>query len=126
MFLWHFMIGYHQLHIRMVFPDSKITSKYHSASTKATCMLNEAVVPMLINDLITTMKTHPFSISIDESNDTELEKMNPITVRVYDVKSNMLVTWFLDMCATTSATSEGIYSIMNGKLGNLNFPNMNI
>ena len=28
------------------------------------------------------MKTHPFSISTDESNDTELEKMNPITVQV--------------------------------------------
>ena len=29
--------------IRELFPDSKIASKYHSASTKATCMLNGGV-----------------------------------------------------------------------------------
>ena len=110
--------------IRKVFPDSKIASKYQSASTKATCMLNKAVAPILINDLLTTMKTHPFSISIDGSNDTDLEKMNPIMVRICDVKSNMVVNRFLDMCATTSATTEGIYSVMNGKLGSLlNSPN---
>ena len=31
--------------IKKVFPDSKIASKNHSASTKATSMLNEAVAP---------------------------------------------------------------------------------
>ncbi len=34
--------------LRNVFPDSKIACKYHSASTKATCMLNHAVSPLLI------------------------------------------------------------------------------
>jgi len=48
------------LTIRKVFPDSKITSKYHSASMKATCMLNKAVVPMLVNDLVMIIKSHPF------------------------------------------------------------------
>ena len=50
--------------------------------------------------------------------------MNPIMVWIYDVKSNMVVNRFLDMCATTSATADGIYSVMNGKLGSLlNSPN---
>ena len=71
--------------IRKVFPDSKIALKHHSASTKATCMLNEAVAPMLINDLLSSMRSHPFSVCIDGSNDIELEKMNPVTVRIFNV-----------------------------------------
>ena len=46
--------------IRKAFPDSKIASKYHSASTKATCIPNEAVTPTLIEDLLESMKVYPF------------------------------------------------------------------
>ena len=110
--------------IRKVFLDSKVASKYHSASTKATCMLNEAVAPMLISDLLSNMRSQTFSICIDGSNDTELEKMNPITVQIHDVTSNMVVTRFLDIYTTTGATAEAIYSTMNLKLGSLlNCPN---
>ena len=94
--------------IRKVFPDSKIALKHHSASTKATCMLNEAVAPMLINDLLSSMRSHLFSICIDGSNDTELEKMNPVTVRIFDITSNMVVTRFLDMCTTTPTEVHNI------------------
>jgi len=45
--------------IRNVFPDLKIASKYKSASTKATCMLNLAVAPTLIESLLNSMKEHP-------------------------------------------------------------------
>ena len=45
--------------VRDVFSDSKIACGYHSASTKATCMLNLAVAPMLVEDLIQHMKIHP-------------------------------------------------------------------
>lgn len=93
--------------IRKILPDSKIASKYHSASTKATCMLNEAVTPMLISNLLESMKAHPFSLSIDGSNDTDLKKINPSTVRIFDVACNMIVTRFLDMCATTTGTRLG-------------------
>ena len=60
-----------------VFPDSKIASKYHSASTKATCMLNEAVASTLLCSLLELMKLHPFSLSVDGSNDSGLEKITP-------------------------------------------------
>ena len=102
--------------IRNVFPDSKIASKYHSASTKVTCMLNEAVAPTLIGDLLESMKLPPFSICVDGSNDTDLAKMNPITVRLYDVNGNKVVTRFLNMCTSTSGTAQGIYSAMDTKL----------
>ena len=63
--------------VNKVFSDSKIASKYHSASTKATCMLNIAVAPMLVHNLVERMKIQPYSLSTDGSNDTGLEKMNP-------------------------------------------------
>ena len=94
--------------INKVFPDSGIATKYHSASTKATCMLNLAVAPMLVDNLVQHIKIHPFSLSTDGSNDTGLEKMNPATVRIYDTNENCIVTRFLDMCPTTSSTAEGI------------------
>ena len=105
--------------IRRVFPDSKIASKYHSASTKATCMLNEAVAPMLIKDLLQNMKCYPFSLSVDGSNDNGLKKMNPFTVRIFDVNASRIVTRFLDMCTSSSATAEGIFTIIDEKLTKL-------
>ena len=60
--------------IKKVFPDSKIALKYHSASTKATSMLNEVVATMLVNDLLSSMRSHPFLICIDGFNDAELER----------------------------------------------------
>lgn len=66
--------------IRSFFDDSKIADQYHSAATKATCMINRAAAPSCISSLLEQMKLHPFSLSIDGSNDSGLEKMNPITV----------------------------------------------
>ena len=105
--------------IRNIFPDSKTASSYHSASTKAMCMLNLAVAPVLLDDLVGSMKCHPFSISIDGSNDTGLEKINPITVKIYDVHRNTVVTHFLDMCTSTTATAEGIYRALDSKVVHL-------
>lgn len=95
--------------IRDVFHDSKAGSNYHSASTKATCLLNLAVAPFLIQELLQNMAVHPFSISTDGSNDTGVNKMNPLTVKIYDYKENCIATRFLDMCTTTSSTANSIY-----------------
>ena len=105
--------------IRSVFPDSKVAVKYHSAKTKAMCMLNLAIAPALKKDLVENMKVHPFSVSIDGSNDNALDKMNPMTIRIYDVNHSKIVVQFLDMCTSTSATAEAIYGVMNETLTKL-------
>ena len=105
--------------IRRIFPDSKIAAKYHSASTKAMCMLNLAVAPSLKKDLVDNMKVHPFSVSVDGSNDTGMEKMNPVTIRIYDQSSGKVVTQFLDICTSTSSTAEAIFNVMDGRLSEL-------
>ena len=105
--------------IRSLFSDSKTASDYHSASTKATCILNLAVAPVLVQELIENMRAHPFSVSIDGSNDTGLEKMNPVTVRIYNLKENCVSTHFLDMCLSSSSTAHSLYSALSGKLEEL-------
>ena len=65
------------------------------------------------------MKTHPFSLSIDGSNDTDLKKIYPLTVRIYDVSNDRVGTRFLDMCFSSSSTAEGISSVLDGKLKQL-------
>jgi len=44
------------------------------------------------------MKDTSFCLSIDGSNDTGTEKMNPMTVKIFDV--NQVQHRFLDMCTT--------------------------
>lgn len=42
--------------------------------------------------------------------------MNPATVRIYDIKSNRVVTRFLDMYCSSRWTAECIYNVLDGRL----------
>ena len=91
-----------------IFPDSKIAEGFASTQTKTTCILNMAFHPHYESALVQQMKD-PFSIATDGSNDNGLQKMNPVTVRLFDEASGCINTKFLDMCLTTgtgSATAE--------------------
>ena len=48
-------------------------------------------------DVIKRMKTEPFSIMLDISNDTGFDKMFPVTLRLFDINFNGVMTKFLDM-----------------------------
>ena len=67
--------------LKDIFPDSKIVSAYACGRTKSTCILNRAIKPDLQAKLTDQMRESFFSISTDGSNDQNLEKMNPVTVR---------------------------------------------
>ena len=69
-----------------IFSDSEIGKEYSSASTKTTCIINGSLAPHFKSELVCAMRTQPLSIAIDGSNDSGLEKMNPMTVRLYDSK----------------------------------------
>ena len=58
------------------------------------------------------IKCSPFSLLTDGSNDSGLEKMNPLTVKICDVNSGRVESRFLDMYATKgtdSATAASIF-----------------
>ena len=72
--------------VRDIF-DGRVASGYASAKTKTACILNSAVAPHFKKELLCIMRQQPYSICIDGSNDSGLQKMNPIIVRVFDNES---------------------------------------
>ena len=86
-----------------IFPDSTIhvAQGYASARTKTTCVLNGSLAPHFKSGLVTAMSWEPFSIIVDGSNDTGLEKMNSMTVRLFDTDLGIVTTQLLDMCLTS-------------------------
>lgn len=82
-----------------IFPDSQIAKGYASARTKTTCILNGALAPHFRASLISAIKSAPFSLAIDGSNDAGLEKMNPMTIRYFE--SRRVKTELLDTCLTS-------------------------
>ena len=65
------------------------------------CIINGALAPFFKGNLVEDIKTKAYSVAIDGSNDTGIEKTNPITVSIHDSVSGKIVTRFLDMCSTT-------------------------
>ena len=102
-----------------IFPDSKIAKGFAAARTKTTCILNMALRPHLQKNLVLHMSENPFALEIDGSNDNDLQKMNPVTVRVLHPDLGRVSTKFLDMCltyGTGSATAQMIFEAMDGAL----------
>ena len=71
------------------------------------------------------MQKAPYSLSVDGSNDTSLQKMNPLTVRIFDEDRKRVETRFLDMCTTSgkaAGTAQAIFDKMNAVLNLHNIP----
>ena len=71
------------------------------------------------------MKTNPFSLLIDGSSDTGLEKLNPLTVRVFDMIWSQILTHLLDMCTTSGrecGTAVAIFSKIDFILNKYDIP----
>ena len=77
-----------------LFPDSKIAQKYSTAATKTTCVINGAIAPHFLRETVNIIKCSPFSLLTDGSNDSGLEKMNPLTVKICDVNSGRVESRF--------------------------------
>ena len=61
------------------------------------CIINGALVPYLKASLLEKMKNVPYSLAVDDSSDNGLQKMNPLTVRIFDVKRGRVTTQLLDI-----------------------------
>ena len=101
---------------RKMFPDSTIAKKYSCARTKTTAVLNGAMAPDMILSLVDLMKAEPFSVNVDGSNDNDLLKMYPLCVRIFDINRGRVCLRFLDMCATSVSTADGIFTKLDETL----------
>ena len=86
------------------------------------------MAPLLRSELVSTMQKMPYSLCVDGSSDTDLQKMNPLTVRVIDANFNKVAMRFLDMCATSgtdAATAETIFTKIDSVISTHNIPWIN-
>ena len=99
------------------FPGSKIAKKYASRLTKTTAIINKSFAPHCLDYIVEHCKSHPYSVATDSSNDTGIEKMNPICVKIFDInRLKTVTTRFVDMCLTSGAngsTAEGIFTAID-------------
>ena len=102
--------------LRDVFSDSGIAKAYSCARTKATCILNGAVGQYFQMSLVDKKEVEAFSLATDGSNDSGLQKMNPLTWMIFDVNRGMVITQLLVMCLTSASTAESIYGKINDTL----------
>ena len=110
---------------RDIFPDSKVAKVFAAARTKASCIVNMALHPHFEESLVSHMRGNPFTLAIDGSNDNGLEKMNPVTVRIFIPDQGRVSTRFLDMCLTSgtgSATAASIFEAMDVALQSREIP----
>ena len=56
---------------------------------------------------VQSIKGSAFSIAIDGSSDTGLEKMNPVTVRFFDLHDDKVATRFHDLCSSNVPQRAG-------------------
>lgn len=84
---------------KTIFPDSKITQSYACSATKTAAIINKAMGPHCHQYTVEHCKNHPFSLGIDGSSDTDVKKMNPVTIKLFDMNKLKCVTnHFYDVC----------------------------
>ncbi len=74
------------------------------------------------NALVEQMKVLPYSLATDGSNDNGLHKMNPLTVRMFDLNLGKITTRFLDMALSSGGTAEQVFSTIDGCMSSHQIP----
>lgn len=67
-----------------MFPDSKIAAAYALGPTKTSAIINIAKGSYCHRYLIEHCKTNPFTLGIDGSIDTEVDKMNAVNICIFE------------------------------------------
>jgi hypothetical protein len=108
-----------------MFPDSKIAAKNGCARTKTTAIINNALSDDVTKPVVSAVQTLPFTLSVDGSNDTGVEKLYPMTIRIWDTASGLVKTRFLEMCLVKDGTAEGIFGELDKEFVKMNIPYAN-
>ena len=101
--------------VKSEFQGSAAAENFACGRTKTSAIIN-CLGDEFRAELVDDMKKFPFSFMIDGSNDTGIAKMHPVTVGIYDVNFNRVMTKFLDMNlieGSTSGTAATIFQHVN-------------
>ena len=80
--------------------------------TKCSALIKKALSPAVHDELLTDLKDQPYSLIIDESTNTGMEKQLSVVVRYYSQLKKCIVTTFLGIIALESGTAEGIFNVV--------------
>ena len=69
----------------------------HLAFLKKTVAIANCIGDHFFDEMKERMTQYSLSITLDGSNDTGLQKMYPVTVRIFDVNFNRIMKTFFDM-----------------------------
>ena len=99
---------------KTIFPDSKIAQSYACSATKTAAIMNKAMGNRCHSYIVEHCKNHSFSLGIEGSSDTYVKKMNPVTIKLFDMgKSKCVINHFYDMCVTTGRDASKAEEIFN-------------
>jgi hypothetical protein len=105
---------------RSAFLDSDIAKQYACGRTKTCAIVNKAMGRHCHEYVVQHCKEHPFSLGIDGSSDTDVHKMNPMTVRIFDInRSHTVTTHFYNMCVTSgrdASKSAQLFLVVQAKM----------
>lgn len=98
---------------KAMFPDSKVAEKYSCARTKTTA-ISKCLAEDLSMNLAGHMKTHPFSLATDGSNDNGSDQLYPVVVRYYNSELKKVITELLCIASCDGAsTGENIFNLLD-------------
>ena len=104
--------------INKYFKDSDAGKAYMCRRTKTAAIVN-CIGDDVFENVKSSMQQGPFSLLLDASNDTGIQKMYPITVRLYNVQFNRIMTHFFDMNlleGRDSSTAEVMFNSIDSQL----------
>ena len=86
------------------------------------------MAPYFKASLLETVKIEPYSLAVDGSNDNGLQKMNRLSVRIFDVQRGCVTTQLLDICLTSrqdGGTAAAIFEEIDEKKAENEIPWIN-
>jgi hypothetical protein len=99
--------------VKKMFPDSKIAAKYACGQTKTSCIVR-TLAANDEKDIVQALRSGPFSLATDGSQDYSDTKLYPVVVRYFDDVQGQLVCTILDMPSLKeSSTGENIFRLMD-------------
>ena len=111
---------------RSAFPDSDIAKQYSCGRTKTCAIVNKAMGSHCHQYVVQHCLQHPFSLGIDGSSDSDVEKMNTMTVRIFDMnRSKTVATHFYNMCVTSgenASKADTLFKVVQTKMAEDKIP----
>ena len=106
-----------------MFPDSKIAADFACKHTKTKAVICDALDPHLKKPVIDLVKTSPFNLLCDESNERgDAVKLLTILVRVFEPNNGIIVTRHLETVGITDLTADGIFTALEETLQKYQLP----